>query len=214
MDNYVSVSILGADFSNLASELKKLENTGIDMIHFDVMDGVFVPNISFGATILKSIKKCTSLTLDVHLMIADPIKYIKDFADAGADIITFHLESQSNAFETIKLIHSYGVKAGISIKPNTDYQMLMPYLEKVEMILVMTVEPGFGGQGIIESTIEKISALRKIISELGLRIDLQVDGGINDITAPIVKKAGANNLVSGSYLLNALDIKSAVRLLK
>lgn len=214
MNIYVSASILGADLANLSSEIKKVEKSGIDMIHFDVMDGVFVPNISFGIPVLNCIKKCTTLLFDVHLMIIDPIKYIKSFAEAGAGIITFHAESESDISKTINLIHSYGIKAGISIKPNTSIDTIIPYLEKLDMVLIMTVEPGFGGQGFIESTLGKISALREIITERNLSVDIQVDGGINDNSAEIVKKAGANNLVSGSYLFNAKDTKQAVGLLK
>jgi len=214
MNTYISASILGSDLSNLSSEIKKVEKSGIDMIHFDVMDGVFVPNISFGVPVLESIKKCTNLIFDVHLMIIEPFKFIKPFAEAGADIITFHAEANSNIIETIDLIHSFGIKAGLSIKPNTPLDTIVSYLEKLDMVLIMTVEPGFGGQGFIEATLEKISELRKIVTEKSLKLDIQVDGGINDKTAELVKNAGANNLVSGSYLFNAVDTVMAVSLLK
>ena len=214
MKTYISASILGADLSHLSNEIKRAEKANVDMIHFDVMDGQFVPNISFGIPVLASIKKCTKIPFDVHLMIINPIKYIEDFYKAGADIITFHAEAQSDIDKTIDLIHSFGIKAGISIKPNTPVSAIIPYLEKVEMVLIMTVEPGFGGQGFIESTLEKISELKKLADEKGLNIDIQVDGGINDKTARKVKENGANNLVAGSYLFNAKDIKSAVESLK
>lgn len=214
MKTFISASILGADLSDLSNEIKRAENANVDMIHFDVMDGQFVPNISFGIPVLASIKKCTEIPFDVHLMIIDPIKYIEDFYKAGADIITFHVEAQSDIDKTIDLIHSFGLKAGISIKPNTPVSTIVPYLDKVEMVLIMTVEPGFGGQGFIESTLKKISELKKLVDEKGLNIDIQVDGGINDKTAQKVKENGANNLVAGSYLFNAKDIKSAVENLK
>lgn len=214
MKTFISASILGADLSDLSNEIKRAENANVDMIHFDVMDGQFVPNISFGIPVLSSIKRCTEIPFDVHLMIIDPIKYIEDFYKAGADIITFHGEAQSDIGKTIDLIHSFGLKAGISIKPNTPVSTIVPYLDKVEMVLIMTVEPGFGGQGFIESTLKKISELKKLVDEKGLNIDIQVDGGINDKTARKVKQNGANNLVAGSYLFNAKDIKSAVENLK
>ena len=190
MKTYVSASILGADLANLSCDIKKVEKSGIDMIHFDVMDGVFVPNISFGLPVLESIKKSTSLLFDVHLMIIDPIKYVEQFVKSGAGIVTFHAESVSNISETIDLIHSCGAKAGLSIKPNTSIDVVLPYIEKLDMVLIMTVEPGFGGQGFIESTINKISSLREIINNRNLSVDIQVDGGINDKTAERVKNAG------------------------
>lgn len=210
----ISASILGADLSNLSSEIKRAEQSEVDMLHFDVMDGVFVDNISYGIPLLSAIKKCSSLTFDVHLMIIEPFKYIKQFSDAGADIITFHAESNSSIDETIDLIHQCGKKAGLSIKPGTSIDVILPYLTKLEMILIMTVEPGFGGQGFINSTLTKISDIRQIISDKQLNIDIQVDGGINDITAPQVISSGANVLVSGSYLFNAKDTAIAVTSLR
>ena len=214
MKEYVSASILGADFSRLAEEIKKAERFKVDMIHFDVMDGQFVPNISFGIPVLKSIRKCTEIPFDVHLMIKDPIKYIEDFAKAGADIITFHAESNSNIEETINLIHSYGLKAGISIKPATPVEVIIPYIDKIEMALIMTVEPGFGGQDFIDQTLPKIAKLREIITDIHLNVDIQVDGGINDKTIAKVRSHGANNFVSGSYIFGADDMRSAVASLK
>jgi len=210
----ISASILGSDLSNLKNEIQRIESAGADMIHFDVMDGIFVDNISFGIPVLASIKKYTSVTLDVHLMIINPLKYIEQFANAGADIITFHYESSSDINETIDRIHSYGKKAGLSIKPNTPLAGIIKYLHKLDMVLIMTVEPGFGGQGFIKSSLDKISALRSVIDDKGLNVDIQVDGGINDTTASLVRGAGANNLVSGSYLFNAKYTAEAISMLK
>ena len=214
MSILVSASILGANLSDLAHELKRIENSGVEMIHFDVMDGHFVDNISFGVPVLASLKKASNMFLDVHLMITHPLNFIKSFCDAGADGITFHYESESDVSATIKCIRSQGKKVGLSIKPNTPISSITDYLDKVDMILIMTVEPGFGGQGFIESSLNKIKELKSIICKRELNVDIQVDGGINDITAPLVRGAGANNLVSGSYLFNAGDITLAVEKLK
>lgn len=211
MKTDISASILGCNLANLQNEISKAQQAGVDMIHYDVMDGVFVNNISFGVPVLASVRKVTSLPLDVHLMILNPLKYIEAFAKAGADLITFHAESESDIGETIDAIHSYGKKAGLSIKPDTPLDVVMKYIEKLDMVLIMTVEPGFGGQGFISHTLDKISALRKFVEEHRLKTDIQVDGGINDKTAPIVRGAGANNLVSGSYLFGAADIRRAVQ---
>lgn len=214
MKTYVSASILSADFSKLESEISRAEKSGVDMIHFDVMDGVFVDNISFGVPVLKSIKKCTSLPFDVHLMIDNPVKYVRDFALAGADIITFHAEAQSNIKETIDKIHSFGIKAGISVKPDTPMESIFEYMNSIDLVLIMTVEPGFGGQGFIDSTLEKISSARKYLNENNISAFLQVDGGINSITAKKVIDAGADNLVSGSYLFCSDNFSDAVKSLK
>lgn len=211
MKNIVSASILSADLCNLEKDIKRTEESGCEYLHFDVMDGVFVNNISYGIPVLQSVRKCTDIVLDVHLMIIDPFKYIKQFADGGADIITFHFESNSHVTETINAIHACGKKAGISIKPATPVESILPYLNMIDMVLIMTVEPGFGGQGFIESTLDKISQLKKILDEKGLTVDIEVDGGINDKTSVKVKKAGANILVAGSYLYNAEDIGQAVK---
>lgn len=210
MENIASASILSADFCNLGSDIKRAEEAGCRYIHFDVMDGVFVPNISYGIPILKAVSKIVKGTLDVHLMIIDPIKYVKDFAENGADIITFHVESDSDTAETINKIHSCGKKAGLAIKPNTPVSVIEPYLDTVDMVLVMTVEPGFGGQGFIHETLDKISEVKSILKSRGLEVPIQVDGGINGETAELVKKAGAEILVAGSYLFGADDMCSAV----
>lgn len=212
----VSVSVLSADPLDFGSEIKRVEASGAEMIHYDVMDGVFVNNITFGMPLLRSMQGKTNCILDVHLMIIDPLKYIDDFADAGANIITFHVESKSNITETINAIRNKGIKAAISVKPNTPAEAVFPYINDVDMVLVMTVEPGFGGQKFMDMS-EKISAIRKFADEnrtADAPLSIQVDGGIDDITAPIVKKAGANILVSGSYLFRAENMAEAVTKLK
>ena len=214
MEYKVSASVLSADMLRLENEIRKMEDSGIDMLHFDVMDGVFVNNISYGLPILQAVDGCTDMFLDVHLMITDPLKYIKRFADCGADLITFHLESQSDVRETIKAIRECGVKASISIKPGTPAEAVFEYLPLVDMVLVMTVEPGFGGQSFIYDTLDKIRSIRSKINELGLSADVEVDGGINAETAPLVREAGANVLVSGSYLFKAEDMAEAAKKLK
>jgi ribulose-phosphate 3-epimerase len=180
------------------------------------MDGVFVSNITFGIPVLKSMQGKTSCILDVHLMITNPLKYIDDFANAGADIITFHVESESDTSETIQAIRRNGVKAAVSVKPDTPAEAVFPYINDVDMVLVMTVEPGFGGQKFIDMS-DKITAIRKYADEnrkTDTPLNIQVDGGIDDKTAPVVKKAGANILVSGSYLFRAENMAEAVRKLK
>ena len=198
----------------LKNEIRKLEASGIDMLHFDVMDGVFVDNITFGLPVLRQVRKCTDMTLDVHLMITDPLKYISTFAEFGADIISFHIESSSGTLETLKAIKAEGIKAALAIRPRTPIESLYRYLPYLDMILVMTVEPGFGGQSFIPETLDKIRAVRAEIEEMGLDIDVEVDGGINRETAPMVKKAGANVLVSGSYLFAADDMAEAAEAIR
>ena len=214
MKNYVSASVLSADMLNLKSEISKITDAGVDMLHFDVMDGVFVPNITYGLPVLEQVRKATDITLDVHLMITDPIKYVRRFVQCGADIISFHIESKSNTLETVKAIKSAGAKAAIAIKPDTPIENVYEYLPYLDMVLVMTVEPGFGGQGFIYDTVKKISAVKNKIVSLGLDTDIQVDGGINDETAEIVKSAGANVLVSGSWLFKSENMQESVEKLR
>ena len=197
----LSPSILACDMLNLGNEIKKIEQSGSKYVHIDVMDGVFVPNISFGMPIITAARKATNLVLDVHAMIIDPDKYIDDFFKCGADILTFHIEAlpKERILLAIDKIHKLGKKVGLSIKPNTPTEEILPYVDLVDMILVMTVEPGFGGQSFIESTMEKVSAIRAISSEL----DIEVDGGINDKTLKIAHDAGANIFVVGTGFFKA-----------
>lgn len=214
MNNLVSASILSADLLNLESEIRKLEKNGVDWIHFDVMDGVFVNNISYGIPVLSQINKKTDMFLDVHLMITDPLKYIRQFDEAGADMITFHIESISDTMETIRALQQTECHIGIAVKPNTPAEDVFPYIEYADMILVMTVEPGFGGQAFMDMS-WKIQKIRDYADKNGYeKILIQVDGGIDDKTAPTVKKAGAEVLVSGSYLFKADNMTDAVRKLK
>ena len=214
MKNIASASILSADFCNLGRDIERAEAAGCEYIHFDVMDGVFVPNISYGIPILKAVSKIVKGTLDVHLMIIDPIKYVKDFADNGADIITFHSEAESDVTETINAIHSCGKKAGLAIKPNTPVSDIEQYLDKIDMLLVMTVEPGFGGQGFISETLDKIAEAKKIIDSRGLNVPIQVDGGINEKNSKDAIKAGANVLVAGSSVFKFSDRRAAIDALR
>ena len=214
MKYYVSASVLSADLLDMRSEIKKLEENGVDMLHFDVMDGVFVNNITYGLPVLEQVRRATDMTLDVHLMITDPLRYVDSFAKAGADIISFHSESVSDVRKTIKAIKAAGVRAALAIKPKTPAESVYELLPELDMLLVMTVEPGFGGQSFIPDTVEKVRLIRNKINELGLDCDVQVDGGINYETAPIVREAGANVLVSGSCLFRAEDMSEAVRKIK
>ncbi|MDE6500551.1 MAG: ribulose-phosphate 3-epimerase [Ruminococcus sp.] len=217
MSNLVSASILSADLLNLESEIRKLEKNNIDMIHFDVMDGIFVPNISYGIPVLESINRLSpDMLLDVHLMITDPLKYIKKFFLAGADYITFHLESISDTAETIEAIRQTDASIGIAIKPDTPAEAVFPYINDADMILVMTVEPGFGGQKFMDMS-DKIRKIREYADKNRRNprhLWIQVDGGIDDKTAPIVKNAGADVLVSGSYLFRADDMRKSADILR
>lgn len=209
----ISPSILSADFANLERDIKKVEDCGADWVHVDVMDGHFVPNITIGVPVVKSLKKITNLPLDVHLMIENPDKYVEPFAKSGADILTFHYEAvkENDIVNLITKIKSFGIKAGISIKPKTRPDVLLPYLDIVDMVLVMTVEPGFGGQSFMSDCAEKIKFIRQNAPEDFI---IQVDGGINAQTGKICKDFGANSLVAGSYIYGASDIKQAIDSLK
>jgi len=198
----------------LNDEIKKLESSRIDMLHFDVMDGVFVNNITFGLPILKQVRSASDMFLDVHLMIVDPYRYISDFADAGADMISFHIESKSDTLKTINAIKERGIKASLALRPATSEEEIYEFLPYLDMVLVMTVEPGFGGQSFMPETVQKIRNIRQRITEMGLDIDIEVDGGINGKTVHVVREAGANVFVSGSYLFGAENMMTAAERLR
>lgn len=210
----ISPSILSCDYSKMGEEFKRMEECGADWLHIDVMDGHFVPNITLGAPIVKCMRKCSSLVFDVHLMISDPKKYIPDFVKAGADIITFHIESDSPTEETIDLIRSLGCKAALSVKPKTPVEVVFPFLEKLSMVLVMTVEPGFGGQSFMADMLDKVKVLRAECERRGLDTDIQVDGGINEQNAGLAVLNGANVLVAGSAVFGSKDAKATIASLK
>ncbi len=210
MDIKISPSMLASDYANLQTELEKCEKGGADLIHLDVMDGHFVPNISIGAPVIAAMKKVCKVPFDVHLMISDPLFYIEDFVKAGADIITFHTECDSDINATIDKIISLGCKAALAVKPNTPIEDVFPYLDKLSMVLVMTVEPGFGGQSFMESTMPKIKLLREKCPNL----DIQVDGGINTDTVKIAGRAGANVFVAGSAVFKSDNPAQTIQMLK
>ena len=202
MKRILSPSILAADFKVLGEQIRICEENGAGYLHFDVMDGVFVPSISFGLPVLESLKGATNLTLDVHLMIAEPIRYVEEFSRAGADILTVHYEACKNLQETLDMIHACGVKAGVVINPATGVEVLRPYLHQAEMFLLMSVEPGFGGQAFIPHSFDKIRTLREMLDARGLEADIEVDGGICHANVGAVLGAGANVIVSGSTIFH------------
>ena len=212
----ISPSILSADFSKLGDDIKRLEDSGADMIHVDVMDGHFVPNLTIGPPVIKSLRKYTKLPFDVHLMINPVHKYIKDYSDAGADIITFHPEATENISETINLIKSLNKKVGISLNPNTEINAAEKYLDKIDLILVMSVYPGFGGQKFISDVINKIKDLNQIRKGKKLNFQIEIDGGINFETSKIAIEAGVDILVSGTAVFreNNGDLKRNIKTLK
>lgn len=210
----VAPSLLSCNFLNIQQEIKRLEEAGVDYIHFDVMDGNFVPNISFAFPILNQIRQVTDLTIDTHIMVQDPERYIQTFAEAGSDIITVHVEATNHIHRAIQMIHDTGKKAGVTLNPGTPIASVVPVLKDIDLVLVMTVNPGFGGQKFIDNGIEKIKFLKDYKEKYHLNYEIEVDGGVNEVTAKTCIEAGADVLVAGSYFFKHKDLSIPTSVLR